>query len=71
MEFKTENGDTVYGFTQSKKNAEEIIKLQKRSNTLITMLTAILFLFFVALAYALYRIESGNILANVVARCVC
>ena len=78
MEYKNENGDTVYGFTQSKKNADEIIKHQKRNNTLLNknntlfiMLIAILFLFFMTIAYVVYRIEAGNILANVVARCVC
>ncbi len=71
MEYKTENGDTVYGFTQSKKNADEIIMQQKKTNIRLTMLIALMFLFFLILAYVLYRIESGDIIANIVARCIC
>ncbi len=71
MEFKDEGGDTVYGFVQSKKNADEIIKQQKRTNALLTWLIMVFSLFFFMSMYILYRIESGNIIANVVSRCVC
>ncbi len=71
LEYQQPNGDLIYGMTQSKKTAEGIIAQQKKSNTLVIMLITILLLLFVVMAYVVYRFESGNILANVVARCVC
>ncbi|KKM25287.1 hypothetical protein LCGC14_1596540 [marine sediment metagenome] len=70
LSYVNPNGDEVYGFTQSKKNADEIILQQKRNNALITWLIMVGALFFIMAIYILYRVESGNILANIVASCV-
>ena len=64
-----DNGKLLYGYSQQ--NLDELVKQQKKNNVLITMLIATLFLFFVVLAYVVYRFEAGNILANIVARRVC
>jgi len=71
LTYTAPNGDEVYGFTQSKKNADEIIRQQKRNNTLLVMQISLWFLFLLTIAYVVYRIEQGNIIANIVARCVC
>ncbi len=71
LSYVNEDGDEIYGLTQSKKNADEIIKQQKKNNMLMIMLILTLFLILLTFAYVVYRFESGNIIANIVTRCVC
>ena len=69
MEYKDDDGNVLYGYSQQDMN--ELVKHQKRNNSLLITLITILFFFFLTLAYTVYRFESGNIIANIVARCVC
>ena len=69
MQFEDNNSKILYGYSQQ--NLDELVRQQKKNNVLIAMLIATLFMFFIVLAYVVYRIESGNIIANIVTRCVC
>ena len=68
MEYEDKNGKTLYGYSQQ--NLDETIRQQKRNNALLTWLIMVGVLFFIMALYILYRVESGNILANIVASCV-
>lgn len=59
MQYQQKNGTKLYGFSQ--------ISLDRNTRWLKT-LVIVLFLFLVLLAYVIWRIESGDILANAVSR---
>ena len=64
-----ETKEVMYGYSQQDMN--EVIKQQRRTSSALTWLILVISLFFFAGMYILYRVESGNILANIVSRCIC
>ncbi len=69
MEYKDEDGKILHGY--SSHDLKALVAQQKKNNGLMMGLLLLLASLLLVIVYVLYRIESGNIIANVVARCVC